>query len=158
MKLILCTLTLLFSHFTYSDPFMAGSKSVGLKLGTSSIGNERYTVAGASLQYFAINNLSLGVAYEYWFSGKPTISKGTLESTYYLPLNNPFKPYFGLLYSHYFVENISDIDAYGYRAGVAYIKSPMIVSAGVRQEKYSSNSPVFFDQDPTIEFMLGLSF
>jgi|GEM_PF-3899374 len=158
MKLILLTTFLLFSHFTYSASLMAGSKSIGLKLGTSSTGNQSYTIAGASLQYFPLNNLAVGVAYEYWFSGKPTISKGTLESTYYLPLNNQFKPYFGLLYSHYFVENISDIDAYGYRAGVAYIKAPMILSAGIRQEKYRSNRSLFFDEDPTVELMVGFSF
>lgn len=147
-----------FNNSVYSASLTAGSKSVGIKLGSASSGSEHYTVAGASLQYFALDNLAVGAAYEYWFSGNPTISKASLQSTYYIPFTAQIKPYIGVLYSHYFVEDRSDIDAYGYRLGVAYIKSPMILSAGIKQERYTSNRPVYFDQDPKLEFMVGLSF
>ncbi|PKH07262.1 ferrodoxin oxidoreductase beta subunit [Moritella sp. Urea-trap-13] len=131
---------------------------MGIKLGSASIGSEDYTVAGVSINYFALDNLAVGTAYEYWFSGKPTVSKATLESTYYLPASEQLKPYFGLLYSHYFVEDNADIDAYGYRVGIAYINSPMFFSAGLRQEKYTSDRAIFSNEDATGEFMIGFSF
>jgi len=156
--LIALLVSLFFNNSANSASLFAGSKSVSIKLGTASSGNQNYTVAGASLQYFALDNLAVGAAYEYWFSGNPTISKASLQSTYYIPFTAQIKPYVGVLYSHYFVEDRSDIDAYGYRLGVAYIRSPMILSAGIKQERYTSNRPVYFDQDPKLEFMVGFSF
>ncbi len=156
--LIASLVSLFFNNSANSASLFAGSKSVSIKLGTASSGNQNYTIAGASLQYFALDNLAIGGGYEYWFSGSPTISKASLQSTYYFPLEQHIKPYLGVLYSHYFVEDSSDIDAYGYRLGVAYIKSPMILSAGIKQEKYTSSNPVYFDQDPQLEFMVGFSF
>ncbi|WP_232784227.1 ferrodoxin oxidoreductase beta subunit [Moritella sp. Urea-trap-13] len=158
MRLILLTTCLLFSNLAYSASLTASSKSLGIKLGSASIGSEDYTVAGVSINYFALDNLAVGTAYEYWFSGKPTVSKATLESTYYLPASEQLKPYFGLLYSHYFVEDNADIDAYGYRVGIAYINSPMFFSAGLRQEKYTSDRAIFSNEDATGEFMIGFSF
>jgi hypothetical protein len=158
MRLILFTTFLLLSNLTHSASLTAGSKSVGIKLGGASIGSENYTIAGASINYFALDNLAVGAAYEYWFSGTPTVSKATAESTYYIPASAQFKPYVGLLYSRYFVEDNSDIDAYGYRVGIAYINSPMFFSAGLRQEKYTSDRAIFSNEDATGEFMIGFSF
>ena len=159
MRFILITTLLLLSHVAHSDPLVAGSKSLGLKLGTANISTESYTVAGASINYFAIDNLSIGGAYEYWFSSGPDVSKITFESTYYVPTSDHIKPYLGLLYSRYFVEQVDDdIDAYGYRMGVAYIQSPLLFSAGIRQEKYTSDDVIFADDDATVEFIVGLSF
>lgn len=151
-------LSFFFNNSVHSASLIAGSKSVGIKLGSASSENEHYTVAGASLQYFALDNFAIGAAYEYWFSGTPTISKASLQSTYYIPFTPQIKPYVGVLYSHYFVEDKSDINAYGYQLGIAYIKSPMILSAGIKQERYTSDRPVYFDQDPRLEFMVGFSF
>jgi len=127
-------------------------------LGGASIGFEEYTIAGISVNYFAVDNLSIGAGYEYWFSGSPTVSKATLESTYFIPATEQLKPYFGLLYSHYFIEKFNDIDAYGYRVGIAYIKSPMLFSAGLKQEKYGTDRASFSDNDATGEFIIGFSF
>lgn len=158
MRLLLLTTFLLLSNLSHSASLTAGSKSVGIKLGGASIGPESYTIAGVSINYFALDNLAVGAAYEYWFSGKPTVSKATIESTYYIPASAQLKPYVGLLYSHYFVDNFADIDAYGYRIGVAYINSPMFFSAGLRQEKYTSDRAIFSDNEATGEFMIGFTF
>ncbi|MDX2320693.1 MAG: ferrodoxin oxidoreductase beta subunit [Moritella sp.] len=158
MRLILFTTFLLLSNLVHSASLTAGSKSVGIKLGGASIGPENYSIAGVSINYFALDNLAIGAGYEYWFSGKPTLSKATVDSTYYIPASEQLKPYFGLLYSHYFVEDNADIDAYGYRIGIAYIKSPVFFSAGIRQEKYTSDRAIFSNDDATAEFMIGFSF
>jgi hypothetical protein len=158
MKILCVTILLLLSHFAQSATLTAGYKSVGIKLGSASVGHEDYTIVGASLHYFAVDNLALGGAYEYWFSGDPSISKASLESTYYIPVHDQIKPYLGLLYSHYFIDDHHDVDTYGYRAGVAYVKSPMLISAGIRSEKTISDSARYVDEDPTFELVVGLSF
>jgi len=158
MKLFFLTILLLLSNLAQSATLTAGYKSVGVKLSSASVGHEDYTIVGASLHYFAVDNLALGGAYEYWFSGDPSISKGSLESTYYIPLHDQIKPYVGLLYSHYFIEDHHDVDTYGYRAGVAFVKSPMLVSAGIRAEKSISDSDRYIDEDPTFELVVGFSF
>jgi len=158
MKFLFLTILLLSSQLANSASLIAGNKSVGVKLSSASIGHENYTVAGASLHYFVVDNLALGAAYEYWFSGEPSISKASIESTYYLPIHEDIKPYLGLLYSHYFIEDHSDVDTYGYRAGIAYVKDPMLFSVGIKQEQYISDKSRFFDDDPTLEFVVGFSF
>ena len=42
--------------------------------------------------------------------------------------------------------------------GVPYIQSPLLFSAGIRQEKYTSDDVIFADDDATVEFIVGLSF
>ena len=105
MKYILLLVILSFSQLSYAAPLQARNKSIDIKLGSASVGREDYTVAGVGLHYFAIDNLALGAAYEYWFSGSPSIAKGTLESTFYIPVHEKIRPYLGLLYSHYFIDN-----------------------------------------------------
>lgn len=158
MKLVLFTGLLLLSHFTQSATLSAHSKSVGIKLSGAHIGQENYTVVGASINYFAMDNLSVGAGYEYWFSGTPSISKAALDATYYIPLDEAIKPYAGVLYSHYFIESETNVGAYGYRVGIAYINAPMLVSAGIKQEIFTSNDGPFSDDDPTGELVIGFSF
>lgn len=158
MRALLFSLLLVISSFSQAASLVAGYKNIAVKLGSSSIGGENYTVAGASLNYFVIDNLSVGGAYEYWFSGDPSISKATLDGTYFIPASETIRPYIGILYSHYFVDSLEDIDAYGYRAGVAFINSPLILSAGFRQEMYSSDNGIFDCSDSTGELTIGFSF
>jgi len=158
MRLLLLASLLFFTHIANSATLTAHSRNVGVKLSSASIGDEDYTVAGASFSYFVADNLSLGTAYEYWFSGSPSVSKITLDSTYFIPASEKIRPYLGLLYNHYFVGDNSDIDSYGYRAGVAYIQEPMLLSAGIRQEKYMSDRSIFSNDDTTAEFVVGFSF
>lgn len=158
MRLILLTPLLLLSSLAQSAAFSAGNKSLGIKLSSASIGAENYTIAGASLNYFIIDNLALGGAYEYWFSGKPSVSKIAIDSTYYFPTSQRLRPYLGVLYSHYFIGSHSDIDAYGYRVGVSYLNTPMYVSIGIKQEEYSVDRAIFSNNDASGELIVGFSF
>lgn len=158
MRILLLTSLLMLSSASQAASLVAGYKNVGVKLGSSSIGPESYTVVGASLNYFVIDNLSLGGAYEYWFSGEPTVSKATVDATYFIPVSEKVRPYLGALYSRYFIDDFNDINSYGYRAGVAFINGPVLLSGGVRQEYYDSDSSVFDDSDNTAELVIGFSF
>lgn len=151
----LLSLTTLSSH---SAGMSVGSKSIGVKLSSASIGREDYTILGLSGNYFVIDNLSIGAAYEYWFSGSPSISKLTVESTYFIPLAEKIKPYAGILASRYFVgDGFDDSNSHGFRAGLAFINSPVILSAGIKREYFSEDKGVFSGDSTTYEVVIGFS-
>jgi len=158
-------LALLIVSSLMGDMFSQGSKSVGLKLGGASIGNEDYTVVGVSGSYFVIDDLSVGLGYEKWFSGDPDIDKVTLEGTYFFRLNEQFHPYAGLLVRRIFINgenrlggSYDDTNAYGYRAGLAFVQDRLLISAGVVQEKYDSTEGFFSDTETYLEVVVGFTF
>ena len=136
----------LFSACLQADMFSQGSKSIGVKLGSASIGNENYTIAGLSGNYFVIDSLSVGLGYEKWFSGNPDIDKITAESTYFIQANENIRPYAGVLYrrilisgSDRFGRSFDDANSYGGRVGLAVVQDNLLLSAGVVYEKYDSS-------------------
>lgn len=148
-----------------SDVFSQDNVSVGVKVGSASIGDESYTIAGISGNYFVVDNLCVGLGYEKWFSGDPDISKATVESTFYIPINEKFRPYAGLLYRHLFIgrskslsRDLDDVDAYGYRIGMAYAEDSMLISAGLVQEKYDTKHVLFNDTETYTEVTIGFIF
>ncbi len=147
------------------DMFSQGSTSIGVKLGGASIGNEDYTIVGLSGNYFVINDLSVGLGYEKWFSGDPDIDKVTIESTYFIPVSKQFRPYLGLLARRIFISgedrlgrSFNDTNAYGYRAGVAFVQDRLLISAGIVQEKYDTSEGIFNDTETYLEVVVGFTF
>jgi len=142
-----------------SSMFSQDNVSIGVRLGSASIGNENYTILGVSGNYFVLDNLSIGIGYEKWFSGTPTIQKLTAETTYYIPASENIRPYAGLLYRRIFIgDNYGDVNAYGYRAGIAFVQGRLLLSAGIVQEKYESSRRVLDDTETYGEFTVGISF
>ncbi len=147
------------------DIFSQGSASIGVKLGGASIGNEDYTIAGLSGNYFVLDDFSVGLAYEKWFSGDPDIDKLSIESTYFIPASQKFHPYIGLLARHIFISgsdrfgrSFDDTNAYGYRAGLAFVQDNLLISAGVVQEKYDTSEGIFNDTQTYLEVVVGFTF
>ena len=121
--------------------FSIGSKNVGLTVGSdNSLGNN-YTVIGANVNYFVVDNLSLGASYQMFLGGTPDIQQLNVPVTYYLPLENTtYRPYLGAFYNHTFIdEPYDDANIYGGRAGVSLQTSPSsFMSFGWVQE-FSKN-------------------
>ena len=147
------------------DIFSQGSVSIGAKLGGASIGNEDYTIVGVSGNYFVIDDLSVGLGYEKWFSGDPDIDKITVEGTYFFHLNEQFHPYAGLLIRRILISgndrfgrSFDDTNAYGYRAGVAFTQDRLLISAGIVQEKYDTTQGFFDDTETYLEVVVGFTF
>jgi len=153
---------LIFSFLALSlqaDMFSKGSKSIGIKLGSAYIGVESYTIAGLSGNYFVIDNLSVGLAYEAWLGGNPDVQKLTLESTYYVEASPEIRPYLGLLYRRILISNgFDDTNSYGYRAGIAFIQDNLLLSAGIVQERYDSSRGIFDATETYAEFIIGFAF
>ncbi len=143
-----------------SKVFSKNSITVGVKLGSASIGNEDYTILGLSGSYFVLDNLSVGLGYEKWYSGDPYIQKMTMESTYFIPVSEEIRPYLGLLYRRIMIDDgrDADVNAYGYRAGVAFVKDRLVFSVGIVQERYESNRILFNDTQTYIEATVGITF
>jgi hypothetical protein len=142
-----------------SNVFSKNSVTLGVKLGSASINHDNYTILGLSGNYFVIDGLSVGLGYEKWYGGEPDIQKITLESTYYISASEEVRPYLGLLYRRILIDDeLGDVNAYGYRAGVAFVKDRLILSAGIVQEKYETNRNVLPDTQTYMEATVGIAF
>ncbi len=142
-----------------SDMFSQENISIGVKLGSASVGNRDYTILGVSGSYFILDDLSIGIGYEKWFSGTPSIHKLTVESTYYIPISESVRPYAGVLYRRIFIsDSYGDVNAYGYRGGVAFVKGRLLISAGIVQERYESSRRVLDSTETYGEVTVGISF
>jgi len=148
-----------------ADMFDQGSKTVGLKIGSASIGNEQYFIAGLNGNYFVVDNLSVGLGFEKWFVGDPDISKVTLESTYFLEINEKLHPYAGIIYrrilvsgSDRFGRSYDDTNAYGARAGLAFTRGRFLLSGGLVHEIYDTTENLFNDSETYVEFTIGFVF
>ncbi len=148
-----------------SNMFAQSNVSLGVKVGSASVGTESYTIAGLNMNYFIVDDLSVGLGYEKWFSGDPDISKITLESSYYIPVDKKVRPYLGVLYRRIMIgssdrlnRSFDDVDSYGYRVGVAFVQKNMLLSAGVVQEKYDSTDGLFDETETYAELMIGFMF
>lgn len=149
----------------YKSLFSQGSTSVGIRLGGASIGSENYTIFGISGNYFVIDNLSIGLGYEKWFSGEPSIQKATLESTYFIPASEKLHPYLGVFGRRIFISGndrlgreYDDVNSYGYRAGIALVQNNLVLSAGLVQEKYDSTHGFLDDTEIYAEVTIGAAF
>jgi len=156
---------LVLSSLVQADMFSQGSKSIGIKLGSASIGNEDYTIVGVSGNYFIVDSLSVGLGYETWLGGNPDIDKITLESTYFVEASETVRPYAGVLYrrilisgSDRFGRNFDDLDSYGARAGVAFVQDDLLLSAGLVYERYDSRQRFFDNSETYLELAIALSF
>ena len=156
--LILAVTMSLYAGSLSSNGFSKNKMSLGILLGSSSIGVQNYTVAGVSVNYFVIDDLSVGLGYESWFNGNPSIQKLTLYSTYYIPASEEVRPYLGGLYRRVLISGISDVNAYGYRAGVAFIQNNILVSVGLVQEKYDTQWNISNDTQSYAEIVFGIGF
>lgn len=101
--------------------FSVGSKNVSITAGTDNSFGNNYTILGVNVNYFVVDNLSLGASYQAYLGGTPDISQITIPVTYFVPLENlPFSPYIGAFYTKTFIEDpFNDYDIYGGRVGVS---------------------------------------
>ncbi len=157
-KIILLLLT---SSAIYAEGgvFSVGSKNVGFTLGTDNSFGNNYTVLGATVNYFIVDNLSLGASYQAFLGGTPDINQVTVPVTYHLPLENTtYRPYLGAFYNKTFMEKpYNDYDIYGGRAGLSVQTSQnSFMSFGWVQE--FSNTGNDNDNRGYPEFTGGFSF
>jgi outer membrane protein W len=149
IPILISTSLLLFAQ----NVFSAGEKHLGFTLGSSNNFGNNYTVVGAKVNYFVIDNLSVGAEYKGFLGEAPSINQVTVPVTYHLPLENTtYKPYFGAFFNRTFIENsLMDYNIYGGRAGVSLQISPhSFFSIGWVQEFSNTGNEIENDGYPEI--------
>jgi outer membrane protein W len=118
-KIILLILTT--STIFAGGVFSVGSKNVGINIGTDSSFGNSYTVLGANVNYFIIDNLSIGASYQAFLGGNPSINQITVPVTYHIPIEGTtYRPYLGAFYNQTFIEDpYKDYNIYGGRVGLS---------------------------------------
>jgi len=119
MKKTILLLTAMATTLFAEGLFSAGNKNFEFTLGSSSNFNETYTVAGVNVNYFVVDNLSVGTDYKGFFGASPSIHQVTVPVTYHLPLESTtYKPYIGAFFNRTFLEEpFNSYNMYGGRAG-----------------------------------------
>jgi hypothetical protein len=141
MKKILLSLFIVLNSLN-ADVFDKGNIAVGILAGGGTIttkeGDKSYTLLGGNVDYFFINNLSIGLGYTQWFGSDPNISQVTVPLNYYYPLSEQWKPYVGTFYRHTSIGTpFKDFNSFGVKAGaVVQISKRAYLGAGWVQEYY----------------------
>ena len=116
-------LFLLFSSLIYAEggPFSAGKKNFGVTVGTDNSFGNNYTVVGANVNYYVIDNLAVGAEYHSFLGDSPNINEVTVPVTYHIPLEGTsYRPYVGAFYNQTFIDDpYSDYNIWGGRIGIS---------------------------------------
>ncbi len=86
--------------------------------GTGSAFTQTYFVLGVGANYYIIRGLGLGLNFESWLGNSPGIYKLTPNVQYVFTQIPTLNPYVGAFYTRTFIDNHSDLDSVGGRAGV----------------------------------------
>lgn len=135
---------LLLQTLLSANPFGQGTINLGIGLGSGSVSYgagslskvEDYYIVGVSGDYFVFENLALGLAYQGWIGGSPTIHQASLPLTYYIPTGSKFRPYVGALYRYTYMNSdlYDNYSSAGGRAGLAILFHKGYVAFGWLQE------------------------
>jgi len=159
MKKILLSLLVASSLMMAEGAFSLGQKH--FSFGISQDGD--YTVIGANMHYYVIDNLSLGVGATTWVGDKPSVNRLTVPITYYMPLESSIRPYAGLFGSYTFMgddgdKKYDDYSSFGGRAGVVLdVSDAMYTYAGWVQVKHNGDNSIDSTEGYP-EFGFGMSF
>jgi hypothetical protein len=115
--------------------FGRGGLQIGVVAGGATAFNTNYTIIGAGVNYYVVDGLGLGLAYESWSGTGPHISKLTPSVQYVFYQLGRVKPYVGAFYRRITVSGQPDYDSAGGRLGVYVALSPhAALGAGYARE------------------------
>ncbi len=143
--LLLC-LSLVSPIQLMASPFDKGVVNASIIFGSGRAYNDSYNVLGVGIGYFLVNGLHIGLDYEYWSGGEPTIQQISPRVSYVFNRNGGLSPYVGAFYRKTKIDTLPDSDAYGGRAGV-YLRSGgnFILGAGMAYIEYSDCEKTVFN-------------
>ena len=104
-----------------ASPFDKGRSSVIAHLGSGSAFRDDYIILGLGYNYYLVNGLKLGIQFDLWLDGDPSIYQVTPEVGYVFHKVPVVKPYVGAFYRRSYIESLDDLSAIGYRGGVYFV-------------------------------------
>ncbi|MGH8688820.1 MAG: hypothetical protein ACREVQ_14055 [Burkholderiales bacterium] len=125
--------------------FSQGRTHLYVTGGTGSSFGETYTVLGAGVEYFVIDGLSAGLAFESWSGANPGFTTITPSVRYVFYGVPTVKPYVGAFYRRTDIDDLPSLDSVGVRAGV-YVQAGRnaYVGFGVSYESYRDCEPTVY--------------
>ena len=144
-----------------SSPFSNGQQNLELTIGSGNLLDDSYIILGAGYGYYIQNGLELGIDFDLWLDGDPTIYQVTPKINYVFDIPAKLKPYVGTFYRRNYIEGFDDRDAYGYRAGVYWTTGGgTYIGYGVTHSRLRNCvERVYFDCDETyseLSFMVSI--
>jgi hypothetical protein len=89
-------------------------------MGLKSTLTDNYVLIGGGVGYYVVDGFEVGLDYQAWAVGDPTLNQVGPELRYVLHFVHTVKPYLGAFYRHTFVKGYDDLDGVGVRAGLYY--------------------------------------
>ena len=131
--------------------FSQGRTHLYVSGGAGSSFGESYLVIGAGVDYFLLDGLSAGLAFESWSGADPGFTKITPSVRYVFYGMQTVKPYVGAFYRRTDIDGRPSLDSTGARAGV-FVRAGRntYVGFGVTYESYLDCAPsVYGDCEST---------
>ena len=118
--------------------FAQGRTQFSLMGGNGYAFGNNYFVIGASVSYYVLDGLGVGLSVEKWSRGNPGITKYSPFVQYvFYQSSSSIQPYVGAFYRHTIVDGLPDINSVGERAGINIIAGRnAYASFGFVQEVY----------------------
>lgn len=142
--------------------FSKGRKRVSVTGGWSHSLGEDYLLVGVGAGYFLANGLDVGVDFEGWFFGNPTVYKLSPRADYVMWKSPRMKPYVGGFFRRTFITGgAEDLNSLGGRAGVFYKGTRGgMVGAGAVYERYLNCDDTLYSSCDTFypEIFFAVSF
>lgn len=107
-----------------NNMFRQGSMELAVLGGSGNAFNKRYFVIGASVGYYVLDGLGIGMTYENWSGDGPGITKYSPYAQYVFYQASTVKPYVGGFYRHTAVDGLPSLKSIGGRGGVYIAASP----------------------------------
>jgi len=143
------------------DAFSAGSARFTVIVGSGYAFNNSYLIIGVGAAYFVADGLDLGLDFEAWTGGNPSITKISPRLDYVFKTGGSLRPYIGAFYRRTFIEGLDDLNSIGGRAGLYYMSGKnFYVGAGLVYESYLSCQTSIYSscEDTYPEFVVAFTF
>lgn len=113
---------ILFAGSAWAGAFSRGNTQFSLSVGNGRAFEQNYVVYGASISYYLLDGLGVGLDAQNWTGATPGISMVSPHVHFVWRLAPSFNPYVGTFYRRLRIDGYPDRDSYGYRAGI-YVRS-----------------------------------
>ena len=137
--------------------FAKGKLYGGVTGGYISTSGDNYLMLGLGLGYSLADGLGVGLDYETWLVGSPTVNKLAPWVGYTFWKVEKVKPYVAAFYRQSWVSGYDDYQDIGARLGVFMPRGRSYLGLGVVYE-YRLDAPSYLDDDnwyPEVRFAVG---